>query len=308
MKNENLKKLILFSTLAALIFSLGGCVTKGTYLAMEEEATSLEQNLMDLQRQYDDLSQENAALKEQVDQLNQSLAAQKEENENVLAEKQNLENLMRERTDNFSKTIAALRTNMEELKTDNASLVNDLQNNIANLETENLGLGEKIIALELEKEEKVQQLSSTYEHLLSEMKNEISRGEITISELKGKLTVNMVDSILFDSGKAEVKQEGLAVLQRVVDILKNITDKAIRVEGHTDNVPISGGLAQKYPTNWELSAARAINVTRFLQLQGIDPANLASIAYGEFKPVADNNSEEGKAKNRRIEIVLVAKE
>ena len=124
------------------------------------------------------------------------------------------------------------------------------------------------------KEEEVQKTSKTYEEMLEKMKSEISQGQVTISELKGKLTVNMLNAILFDSGKAEVKPEGLAVLQKVIDILKTVKDKAIRIEGHTDNVPIIGALARKYPSNWELSAARAINVTRYLQQQGIDPALL----------------------------------
>src|SRR5205823_14995744 len=80
------------------------------------------------------------------------------------------------------------------------------------------------------------------------------------------------------------------------------------IEGHSDNQPIVGALTQRYPTNWELSAARAINIARYLQKQGVDPANLSSAAFGEFKPVADNVTPEGRAKNRRIEIVLLPKE
>jgi chemotaxis protein MotB len=140
------------------------------------------------------------------------------------------------------------------------------------------------------------------------MKSEISKGQVTISELKGKLTVNMVDSILFDSGKAEVKKGGRDILGKVVSILKDVNDKSIRIEGHTDTVQISRALAQRYPTNWELSAARAINVARYLQEQGIDPGQLSAVAYGEWKPVATNDTAEGKAKNRRIEIILVPKE
>jgi chemotaxis protein MotB len=131
---------------------------------------------------------------------------------------------------------------------------------------------------------------------------------VTISELRGRLTVNMVDAILFDSGKAEVKKGGIAVLKKVVSTLQDVTDKEIRVEGYTDNVPISGALVKKYPTNWELSAARAINVARYLQEQGIDPSRLSAVAYGEYKPVGDNATPEGRAKNRRIEIVLVPRE
>jgi chemotaxis protein MotB len=151
-------------------------------------------------------------------------------------------------------------------------------------------------------------VSSTYESLLEKMKSEISKGQVTISELKGKLTVNMVDSILFDSGRAEVKKGGLEILGKVISILKDVNDKSIRIEGHTDNVQISRALAQRYPTNWELSAARAINVARYLQDEGIDPGQLSAVAYGEWKPVAENDTPEGRAKNRRIEIILVPKE
>ena len=140
------------------------------------------------------------------------------------------------------------------------------------------------------------------------MKSEIAKGQVTISELKGKLTVNMEAAILFDSGKADVKDDGLEILLKMVETLKSVKDKAIRIEGHTDNVQISGGLMRQFPTNWELSAARAINVAKYLQQQGVDPAILSAAAYAEYKPVADNSSKEGRAKNRRIEITLVARD
>jgi chemotaxis protein MotB len=94
----------------------------------------------------------------------------------------------------------------------------------------------------------------------------------------------------------------------MIATLKGVTDKAIRIEGHTDNVQITGGLTRVFPSNWELSAARAINVTKFLQQQGLDPAYLSAAAFAEHKPVADNSTREGKAKNRRIEITLVARD
>lgn len=115
----------------------------------------------------------------------------------------------------------------------------------------------------------------------------------------------MVEKILFDSGSAEIKKEGKKVLDRVVEILKNVKDRQINIEGHTDNVPISPRLAQKFPTNWELSTARATNVVRYLQEKGIDPALLSATGYAEYRPVSPNDTEEGRAKNRRIEIVLV---
>ena len=172
---------------------------------------------------------------------------------------------------------------------------------------ENLALKESTVKLE-KKSKEVEAASKTYKELLQEMKGEIAQGQITITELKGKLTMDVVDKILFDSGEAEVKEEGLAVLKRVVDILKNVKDKNIRVEGHTDNIKITGRLTKKYPTNWDLSYARAINVTKYLQQQGINPKILSATAFGEHQPIADNATPEGRAKNRRIAIILLPKE
>jgi chemotaxis protein MotB len=96
------------------------------------------------------------------------------------------------------------------------------------------------------------------------------------------------------------------VLRRIGGILKNIPEKNIRVEGHTDNVPIGPSLRAKYPTNWELGSARAINVVRYLQRDaGIEPLRLSAVSYGQYRPVASNRTAAGRSKNRRIEIILV---
>jgi len=184
----------------------------------------------------------------------------------------------------------------------------DLRQRVGTLENDKARLTQELADANKAREEKVREVSSTYDQLVAKMKGEIDKGQVTISELRGKLTVNMVEAILFDSGKAEIKQEGLVVLGKVIEILKTVNDKAIRIEGHTDNKPVVGPLTQRYPTNWELSAARAINVARYLQKQGIEPAVLSAAAFGEFRSVADNATPEGRAKNRRIEIVLVPKD
>jgi chemotaxis protein MotB len=216
--------------------------------------------------------------------------------------------------DNNARELATLQQKYDALSAENSTVkarvavLTKVETNNKALENENARLRQDIAALQKAQEEKVQKVSKTYEDLLVKMKSEVAKGQMTISELKGKLTVNMVDAVLFDSGKAEVKGGGQAILKKIVSVLKDVKDKSIRIEGHTDNVPITGMLAKKYPTNRELSAARAINVTRYLQEQGIDPANLSAIAFGEYKPVASNDTPEGKAKNRRIEIILVPKE
>jgi chemotaxis protein MotB len=293
--------------LAALLLTLplSGCmVSEGRYLQKVAEADNLAAEQLALRTRYDALATENRELKSRLDKLTQNLGE-------VTAEKTRL-----------SEAVVKLGTERQELVQDlkssqNESLqrVSELRQKIVDLEGHNerlrleiAGMKQEVARVQKAKEEEVLTTSKTYEQLLEKMKNEISQGQVTISELKGKLTVNMVDAILFDSGKAEVKGSGMAVLKKVVEILQTVKDKAIRIEGHTDNVPIHGQLTARYPTNWELSAARAINVTRYLQEQGIDPLVLAAVAYGEYRPVAANDTEEGKARNRRIEIILVPKD
>lgn len=273
--------LVVMGSTAAL---LSGClVAESRYLKKVEESDILTAELGELNKKYEQLTADNTALK-QVHQKLQADAA------GLAKDKQELEQVLKAKSDTLSQNVS------------------DLRQKVAVLEAENNALKADIIDLQKVREEKVKEVSGTYEQLLQNMKNEIAQGQVTISELKGKLTVNMEAAILFDSGRADVKPDGLDILQKMVETLKGVKDKAIRIEGHTDNIQISGALTQTFPTNWELSAARAINVARYLQKQGLDPATLSAAAFGEFKPVADNETKEGRAKNRRIEITLVAKD
>lgn len=292
------KKIVLSFLVVLLAAGLSACsVMQGTYQKKVDEADALARSLAALQKKNDDLIAENAVLKADLDRMTQQneklatdLSYVTDQRDKAIADREELDGILRSRSDSLSQTISELRRK------------------IAGLEEENAKLKAENASLVKAREEQVQKMSSTYESLLEKMKSEISQGQVTISELKGKLTVNMVDSILFDSGRAEVKKGGLEILGKVVSILKDVNDKSIRIEGHTDNVQISRALAQRYPTNWELSAARAINVARYLQGQGIDPGQLSAVAYGEWKPVATNDTVEGRAKNRRIEIILVPRE
>jgi chemotaxis protein MotB len=252
------------SLLIAVLFfvsALSGCVAKSDYLKKEAEAN---------------------ALAEQVASLSK-------DKEKLTKERNDLDKLLKAKSDDLTKAN------------------NDLRFRNADLEAQNTKLKQDVADLR-KKEAEVQAESSTYKDLMKEMKAEVARGQITINELKGKLTVDVANQILFASGEAEVKKEGLAILKRVVAILATVKDKAIRIEGHTDNQKIFGQLAKRYPTNWELSAARAINVTKYLVSQGIPPEILSAVAYGEHKPLADNKTAEGRQKNRRIAIILLPKD
>ncbi len=157
-----------------------------------------------------------------------------------------------------------------------------------------------------EKAEQLEKTTQTYQDLTKKLEKEIQEGQVQITEMKNRLTMTMVDKILFPSGSAQISKDGKRVLDKVVTILKDIKDKRIQVEGHTDNVRIVSSLVKKYPTNWELSTARATEVVRYLQESGdINPKLLSATGYSEYQPVASNDTEEGKHKNRRIEIVLL---
>ena len=143
--------------------------------------------------------------------------------------------------------------------------------------------------------------------LRGRLQKELTDKDVQISQLKGQLTVSVLDKILFKSGRADILPAGLVVLEKVTKVLEQ-TDDMIRVEGHTDNVPISDKLKEKYFSNWELSAARAASVVRYFQ-QGehkIDPARMEAVGYAEYRPLAPNDSDANKQRNRRVEIVLTA--
>ncbi|MFQ5585854.1 MAG: OmpA family protein [Thermodesulfobacteriota bacterium] len=221
-----------------------------------------------------------------------------------------------ERVGELESAVEAREKRIEELssKMDSAlSEIEKIQQELSALKKEKMAVDEEVESLRLkvedvtsEKEKEIAETKSTYESLIGELQSEISKGEIKITRAVDRLTVNLVDKILFDSGKTDIKGKGLEVLKRLGDILKEVQDRQIRVEGHTDNVPIGPELQEKFPTNWELSTQRATNVVRYLQeVVGIDPTLLSASGYSEYRPIASNDTPEGMAENRRIEIVLL---
>jgi chemotaxis protein MotB len=144
-----------------------------------------------------------------------------------------------------------------------------------------------------------------YDAVVAGLSQELQKGELQVRRYRDMLTVEVAEQLFFDSGRSTLKDTGKAVLKKVADALKSYEDKAIRVVGHTDNVPIAKSLQKRFPSNWELSSARATTVVRFLQEAGIEPERLVATGRAEYAPVAANDSEDGRQKNRRIEITLV---
>jgi chemotaxis protein MotB len=185
----------------------------------------------------------------------------------------------------------------------------DLEARADKLEKENQDLRAEKTRLSKDveaKEGELERLKATTVALEEKMKIEIGRGDIRITQVGGKIQVDLVDKILFDSGDAKIAKRGEEVLSRVGAVLAKVEDKQIQVSGHTDDQPISEKLKEQFPTNWELSVARATNVVRFLDdSKLVPPARLVVTGYGPFQPIATNATPKGRARNRRIEILLV---
>ncbi len=214
-------------------------------------------------------------------------------------------------SDDLQGQIRTLTRDVEVLKKDREILVKEKdavqkEKDAALKERDELLAKNAELSTKAEKAEQLEKATQTYQDLQKKLEKEISEGKVQLTEMKNRLTMTMVDKIIFPSGSTEISKEGKAVLDKVVSILKDVKDKRIQVEGHTDNVQIVSDLKKRFPTNWELSTARATEVVRYLQEAGhINPTLLSATGYGEYQPVAPNDTDEGKHKNRRIEIVLL---
>jgi chemotaxis protein MotB len=184
----------------------------------------------------------------------------------------------------------------------------DLVNAKAQIQTnEDLigSLTNQVAGLQKEKE----QVSKTSKSLEDEMRSQLESKDVTISKLQGRLTVNIVDRVMFDSGEAVLKPDGEVVMRKIAQILQEHPQLSIHVVGHTDNIPIRQTAQSRFASNWELSTARALAAVHFLtERAGVDSRRVGAVGYGEFRPVADNATAEGRAKNRRIAITILPEE
>lgn len=151
--------------------------------------------------------------------------------------------------------------------------------------------------------QEIDKLSRTKAILEEKLQKEIADKEVTLSMQEKGLVVTFLSEVLFDSGKADIKSTAFGSLDKVADVLLNsAAGMNVGVEGHTDNQPIK---FSKWESNWDLSGARARNVLKYFVKKGIAPQRLSFIGYGEYRPVASNDTKEGRQKNRRVEIVIL---
>jgi chemotaxis protein MotB len=193
-------------------------------------------------------------------------------------------------------TRASLATNLEKT----SKLASKLDRSLAAERDARIVAAKALAAREAE----LAKIQSTYDELVTDLESEVSAGQIEIERLREGLRLNVSDDVLFATGSAELDAIGRDVLSKVAGQLTGLKD-FIEVRGHSDDRKIGGSLAKRYPSNWELAAARAARVVRLLEAKGVPGSRLSAVSLGPNQPIVPNDSAENRARNRRIEIRLL---
>ncbi len=266
----------------SLILALGaplGCVSAGDFEALQKDYNTTKSSLQAETQKRGQLEEELAAEQKRSKELNSRIALLEGE----------LSTMTKERD-----TVAG---EADGLRSELANVVKDksrLKSSVAEMK----------VALEELKQRKAaaDQRIAEFKSLLERFKSLIDAGKLRVKIVDGRMVVALATDVLFGSGSAKLSKEGAAAIQEVATVLKEIEGRSFQVEGHTDNVPIK---TAQYPSNWELAAARSVTVVKTMIEAGMPAERVSAASFGENKPAAANDSKEGKASNRRIEIVVV---
>lgn len=266
-----------------LILFQAACVQKSTHNRTLEELSSAradqEQLAEDFQRQLERRDEREARLKGQLDDLQGE-------------------------TDRLIEDLGASRRETMRVQEQLAESQLDAQRardllNAQGVEAQRLqGRLDQLAAIE----EEVRERNRIYEEVLGRFRSLIDSGRLSVSIVRGRMVINLPQDILFASGSADLGRDGRETLSEIAAVLSEFEDRTFQVEGHTDDDPIS---TAQFPSNWELSASRALSVVKLLVERGVSPQLVSGAAFGEFQPVATNETEDGQRLNRRIEIVML---
>lgn len=259
-------------TVAAALLLSSACVSKAKYQALEARLKETE----------DVLTQKN----KDTDQLKTTLQSETEKSSELNKKASSLE----QKASTLEKTI----TNVNKDKS-------KLESSLTQVQTDNDKLRMALAELEKTKAETDRRVAE-YQDLLSKFKSMIDSGRLRVRIVDGRMVVALNSDLLFKSGSSNLTSEGQKSVQEVTGLLQTLTDKSFQVEGHTDNVAIGGG---KFANNWELAAARAISVVKKMVDAGMPEPRVSAASFGESKPARANDTKEGRAANRRVEIVVV---
>ena len=263
-----MKKLITIGMIGALTLSLGSCVTNKKYAALQAEYQTTRDGLLECNTKSKSMTYVISDLKKQNEELKKSLADMK--------------------------------------STLDQSMANNQQGNvnIAKLVDE-INASNKYIKELISAKSKSDSLNIALTNKLTRSLTNDELKDVDVKVLKGVVYISLADNMLFKSGSYEISDRAMETLSKIAKIIKDYSDYDVLVEGNTDNVPIS---RTNIRNNWDLSALRASSVVQCLQNDfGINPSRLSAAGRGEFKPIADNDSEVGKQRNRRTEIIITPK-
>lgn len=270
--------------LATTLFLGSACVSSKKFNAEKESAAAkynelnaahgkLQGDLKSCSDEKNELARKNAALSTEIDGLNKQLSFLKDNNTTALRQLQDLSVISAQQADNIKRSLENIGAKDAYIQT--------LQESMARKDSLNLAL--------------VMNLKGAIGNMDDQ--------DINIKVDKGVVYIDISDKLLFSSGRYEITREAKVVLGKVAQVLKNQPDIEFMVEGHTDNVSFENG---QLLDNWDLSVKRATSVVRILQKQyGLDPAKIAASGRGEYKPLSDNSTKEGRALNRRTRIVIL---
>ncbi len=186
--------------------------------------------------------------------------------------------------------------------------VAEIQDDLMNLEARKQALQESLsdsqaqMATLREIEAETKRRNEIYAQFVNRLKTMIDGGQLTVSIEQGRIVINLPNNVLFKSGSANLNPEGKEALGQIAAVLSQFSDRRFQIEGHTDNRPIKSA---RFPSNWELSTSRALTVVHLLTAMDVIPENISAAGFGEFQPRADNETEEGRQLNRRIEIIML---
>lgn len=307
-------KKIIFAFLSTSLL-LTSCVSSKVYKDLEGRHANLEQENSRLSSDLQEMTASNARNEQDLENLRQQYDA-------AVAERDQLRSDLTTTTNNLKKLRAsydALEANSSSALAENSRRNREL---LAELESREKALNEERARLErLQKElaarsRRVDELEgsiATQEEKMNSLKNSLSRAltnfegrGLTVEQRDGKVYVSMENKLLFNSGSWAVGTEGRKAVEQLGQVLAENPDIAVLIEGHTDNVPYNG--SGQLQDNWDLSTKRATSIVQILrENKGIEPQNLTAAGRGEHAPVASNETAEGKAKNRRIEVILTPK-
>ncbi len=284
--------------LAAALFT--GCVGIEDYERKTDEAAGLRGELAKYQGEIDELQRKIEELEGQIKQkdlesqeLSQSLTMARRHSQQIETRVADLRAQMTSQQSQQTESAKKARR-FERAYENSRTRVRELQKNLVAVQKKLLRFEDRIrFQIQLEKDMKAQ------------LSRERRRGIVQVRREGDRVLISIASAILFRSGSAKIRSESKALLVKFSSLLRRYSNREVQVQGHTDNVQISDRLAERWETNWELSAARATRVLRyFVEVGNLDPRRVSGAGMGEFRPIADNDTREGRRTNRRIEIII----